>query len=807
MYDMRELLSHPNKLLLSHLRHVASIAVAAVNDRGYRFVVANSVITNRQLSDLMWIVAASHDIAKATVHFQNYIRNPDGIHSNLKNHSLLSSLFGYYVAIKFCKQLWSDKIIAELIPVMVFIAIKRHHGNIENLEKEVLLSNDDIEYLSEQIRSIDADLIEPIILNLFRDQCFDVTWCDFLEFWNDSQVKQKLSDFRVDFRFSYPKLDERSRFILFNLFQILYATLMYADKSDVILQDVRVEKKDTNFERCLNRFRKENGFNNPDSEINRMKNEAYFNTLKYLEVIFKPEQHLYSITLPTGLGKTLLAFGAAEKIRSLTGNSFSKTAIVIPFTSIIDQNFEVYRQVVKSDSSEVIMKHHHLNEPIYKDSSERVFEYDKSQFLIETWQSEIVVTTFVQFLETILSMDKTKLMKLANLKNAIILLDEIQTIPYELWETVRKTFISLGESLNIYFVLISATQPLIFTPGEDIVELVPDHRKYFKFFNRTRLHYVKESVSFDTFVQGVSEYLEKEPQKDVAVIMNTKKAALECYVQLVDSDLFEEKSNEFYFLSTLITPHERKQIIKKIKGKSEKRKILVSTQLIEAGVDISVDTVFRQLSPIDSIIQSAGRANRYNEKHCISDVFLYDIAGEHSKTSSRIYGSDLMLKTKIVLSNIEVLEEKNYLELIDRYFMEVRKQSDETTSDLLNAILSLQFAQIDLKYIEERRCESVFVQLNKEAKKVWEQYLELYDKNGLTPWERKTLFSSFKSLFYDYVINVPIPYGETRINFDSEKVYGFYVSKLDHPATFYSYSSKDTQVNTGYDARKNMVSI
>jgi CRISPR-associated endonuclease/helicase Cas3 len=235
---------------------------------------------------------------------------------------------------------------------------------------------------------------------------------------------------------------------------------MYADKSDVILQDIKILKKELDIEMCLNDFREENGFNNPDSDINRMKNEAYFNTLKYLEDTFNPEQHLYSITLPTGLGKTLLAFGAAEKIRSLLGCRFSKTIIVIPFTSIIDQNFEVYRQVVKSDSSEVIMKHHHLNEPIYKDSSERVFEYDKSQFLIETWQSEIVVTTFVQFLETILSMDKTKQMKLANLNNAIILLDEIQTIPYELWETIRKTFISLGESLNIYFVLISATQPL-----------------------------------------------------------------------------------------------------------------------------------------------------------------------------------------------------------------------------------------------------------------------------------------------------------------------------------------------------------
>lgn len=804
---MRDILSHSDKLLIDHLFKVASISTSVVDGKGYRFVLGNTEITNRQLTDLVWIAAVSHDIAKAMDYFQDYIRNPEEIHSNLKNHSLLSSVFAYFVATRYCEQQFSDKLLLDLVPVLVFIAVKRHHGNIDNLEREVLFSNDDIEYLSEQIRSIDKVSIESIVLSLFSSGPVRVTWKEFLAFWDSNTFQRNLSDFRIFFKFNYSKLDEKSRMVLFNLFQVIYSTLMYADKNDVILRDVEARGRTTNIAHCLSRFREVNGFNQPQSEINRIKNEVYFKTLQHLEEVFTPEQHLYSITLSTGLGKTLIAYAVAEQIRKLTGNFDAKIAIVIPYTSIIDQNYDVYQQVLETDSSEVLLKHHHLSEPRYKDGSERVYDFDKSQFLIETWQSETIVTTFVQFLETVLSMDKTKLMKLTNLKNAIVLLDEIQTIPYELWETVRKTFISLGESLNMYFVLISATQPLIFTPGKDITELVPVYRKYFQVFNRTRLHYKKEPVSLNSFINTISEYICDEPAKDVLVIMNTKKAARDCFELLTKNDIEYTRDTEFYFLSTLITPYERKEIIRKIKKKDGKRKIIVSTQLIEAGVDISVDTIFRQLSPIDSIIQSAGRANRYNEKECVSDIFLYDIDGIHRKITHRIYGSDLMLKTKNTLSGIELLEEKNYLDLIDRYYKEVRKQSDETSSDLLSAILGLQFAQVDLKLIAERQCEPVFIQLNEESQKVWEMYVDLYDKEELTPWERKAQFASFKSVFYDYVINVPISYGESRINFDSEQIYGFYLSKLEQPSIFYSYSSEDTKINTGYNINETVVSI
>ncbi len=797
---MTELLSHPNKLLINHLREVATIAKATIEGKGYSFDLGNGMdITPLQLTDLVWITGAFHDLAKATSYFQAYIRNPEEVHNQLKNHAQLSSVFAYYVATRYCQHKIKDKLMAELLPSLVLIAVKRHHGSIENLERELLFDNTQIENLTTQIQSINPEQVELIIEQLLTDSPVKVTWKEFIGYWERNTFQNQLKDFRIlSFKFNYPKIDPSTRIALFYLFQVIYSALMFADKNDVILEDAIIEGQTTDITNCLAQLRERKGFNQAKSEIDELKNEAYFNTLDNMGKVFSSENHIYSLTLPTGLGKTLTAYAVADKLRQLSGNATAKIIINIPFTSIIDQNFRVYRDVLGTESSQILLKHHHLAEPAYKDGSERIYDFDKSQFLIETWQSETIVTTFVQFLETILSMDKTKLMKLSHLQNAIVLLDEIQTIPYPMWETIRQSFKTLGETLNMYFVLISATQPLIFNPGEDIFELVPNYQKYFRFFNRTRLHYTEKSIRFNEFIEKVSEYAIDQPKKDILIILNTKDATRKCFEQLTAHDL---EDTNYYFLSTLITPFERKQIIDKITKKNGNRKLIVSTQLIEAGVDISVDTIFRQLSPIDSIIQSAGRANRYNEKLEISDVFIYEIE-ELNKATNLIYGSDLILKTKNVLKDLYQIEESGYLQLIERYFIEVRKQSNETTSNLMKAILGLRFAEVDLKFIEERKSESVFIQLNVEAKAVWEQYLAIYNQAGLTPWERKARFASIKSIFYDYVINVPIRYGESKISFDSEQTHGFYLSRIDQPSDFYSFSLIDSKLNTGYTNNK-----
>jgi CRISPR-associated endonuclease/helicase Cas3 len=157
-----------------------------------------------------------------------------------------------------------------------------------------------------------------------------------------------------------------------------------------------------------------------------------------------------------------------------------------------------------------------------------------------------------------------------------------------------------------------------------------------------------------------------------------------------------------------------------------------------------------------------------------------------------------MLKTENVLKDFQQIEEKDYILLIERYFIEVRKQSDNTSQPILKAIKNLDFGLVDFELIENRKTESVFIQLNERAKKIWEKYVEIYSKKDIKPWVREEEFSAIKSEFYDFVINVPIPYDKTSIDFDSEKQFNFYVSEYENPSRNYHYSDSNYFENIGY---------
>ncbi len=801
-----ELISHPDKLLITHLSEVANIAVKTIEGKSFNFslnINNENIDITAIIPNLMYLAAAFHDLGKATSFFQAYINNPEKEHDKRKSHALISAIFVYFITEKYFEKIEIPPVLKQLLSVFVFSAVKRHHGKLNNLSSEILIDNEWQDLLVEQVKSIDSIKIKNLINKQLSNFDFKVDWFDFIDYIENKEYDLIFDDFSFDvLQDNYKDLKNNTQISLFYLHQLIYSTLLYSDKNDVILKD-KVSFKQSNVIGKINEFRERNNFNNPKSEINKLKNDAFFESSKHLDKIFQKEKHIYSITLPTGLGKTITAFMLADKLRKLADFQDSKIIINIPFTSIIDQNFEVYADILSTYNTDILLKHHHLAEPVYK-TNENTADYYESKFLIETWQSDIVVTTFVQLLETLLSCDKTKLMKFAHLANSVILLDEIQTVPYEHWETIRETFKILGEKFNIYFILISATQPLIFTPNKDIVELVPDYKKYFRFFNRTKLYINNQKISFDDFKLNLSEYIVKNPSKDILVIVNTKNAARETFEYICNE--IDTENIETYFLTTLITPFERKKIIKKIKKLSVSQKVIISTQLVEAGVDISVDTVFRQIAPLDSIIQAAGRANRYAEKPNIAEIFIYDIE-DFRQVSNLIYGSDLLLKTSNVLKGFEIVEEKDYIMLIEKYFLEVRKQSDQTSSKLFKAIKNLDFSDIDFKLIENRKSESIFVQLNESAKNIWEKYVDIYSKKDLKPWERKEEFSLIKSEFYDFVINVPIPWDDDSISFDSEKEYNFYVSYLDNPSQNYKYSQTDFTQNKGYISLKNITII
>jgi CRISPR-associated endonuclease/helicase Cas3 len=736
------------------------------------------------LIQLAFLMGAFHDLGKATRYFQHYLLHPDHEVIGPKSHALISALFVKEMAAEYLGKTSIPEPEKGLFAHLAFTAVKRHHGKLDEFEDELFIEASS-QMLQEQILAFDEEGVEEIIRSFGLD--LEYNFKQFKKYILSKDYLHDMPDFYME---SFDAFTSSEKIQYYYLHQLLFSTLLLSDKTDVIL-DSRMDLTRSIPADIVEQYRCSKGFNHPQTTIDIRKNEAYQESLQHLERVFTPEKHIYSLTLPTGLGKTITSFAVARKMKGMPGVDCKRLIITIPFTSIIDQNYDVYNQIVNTDDSAVILKHHHLAEPIYK-MSDDLLSPDKSQFLIETWDSEIVVTTFVQLFNSIFSNDKSLLMKLPHLANAIVILDEIQTMPYQYWQLVKNVFEVLGEIYHCYFILMSATQPMLFLPEKEIIEIVPDYKKYFSYFNRTKLfNKTSSSVSLSVFTDQIYAYMQEHPHKDILIILNTKKHSKKCFIDL--REMIDPLAEDIYYLSTMITPYERKQILSLIKAQSDKRKIIVSTQLIEAGVDISVDTVFRVLAPVDSIIQAAGRANRYGEKEQPGEVYLYEV-DELKKATSLVYGADLIQKTKNVLQGISELEESSYLHLIESYFKEVRKQSESHSSVYLKGIYDLKFKTVGaFSLIEERDTESVFIQLNEHAKEIWERYVRIYQDASTDQFQKKQEFAMLKSSFYDYVINVPVPYDKKKIDFDNEPVLGFYLSLLESPSRFYND-------NTGYEA-------
>jgi CRISPR-associated endonuclease/helicase Cas3 len=791
---MNTINSHPGIPLIHHLKAVASNCLNVAQSNTTDFYLSQDT-----KETIAYICGAFHDIGKATKYFQDYLKNPQGQFSSLKNHSLPSAVFVFYAIKQIGEQLLAeDQKLTDLMACLCFIVVKRHHGHLRDFNDEVTIRENHLE-LQKQFSSIDSEAIQKLIDNLLREQELTVSWQDFLVWINSSSSIEDVEYAYFDFKdeeFSGWDKDQKSA--SYYLFLWLFGTLLYSDKSDVILAGTFPELPQPTIQ-FLSDFRQKNGFNNPLKKIDQLKNEAYFSVIDKIEKDFSDSQRFYSITMPTGLGKTLTALGAALKIKEKAALHTGKLIIAIPFTSIIDQNYQVYNEVFTNPNSAFLLKHHHLSEPEYKEGEDTVRSNDQSQHLIETWQSAVVVTTFVQLLECLVTNNKTKLLKFSSLSNSIIILDEVQQIPHHLWKVIRTTFFTLAKNLNCYFLLMSATQPLIFHPGKEIEELVPAYQKYFKVFNRTRLvNKTNETIPLEKFIEDVVVYTQQHPMKDILIILNTKKITLECFRELKHK---VDDNTEIRYLTTLITPIERKNIISEIKAnkQGEKRYLIVSTQLVEAGVDISVDTVFRALAPLDSIIQAAGRANRYNEKPEVCDIFIYKIE-EQYKISCRLYGKELILKTELVIESQQFIKEEGYLSLIENYFEQVKTLADYSDNKLLHSLLNLEFEKTgEFQLIEEIKSESIFVALDEKAKEIWNIFLEIQHDEALSSLDRRKKFSKIKSSFYEYVINIPIPHDRIDIGLPYEPQFGFYYWGYDEPEKdFYTYNLTDPAKNEGY---------
>lgn len=329
----------------------------------------------------------------------------------------------------------------------------------------------------------------------------------------------------------------------------------------------------------------------PDSPINRHRNGI-------LDACIRQggcPKGLFTLTVPTGGGKTLssLAFALAHA----KAHGMRRVIYVIPYTSIIDQTGAVFSDIL---GAEAVLEHH---SGMDYDAEESAGEAERRKALAtENWDAPLIVTTAVQFFESLYANRSSRCRKLHNLADAVILFDEAQTLPTPYLLPCVAAIGELVLHYGVSAVLCTATQPALnpyFSPlGLESRELCPDPAAEYRFFRRNTLEQLGELHEAALFSR-----LSAHPQ--VLCIVNRKAQAQRCYQALPDS-------GETYCLTTLLCPHDRKRLLAEIRTRLHEGLPcrVVATSLVEAGVDLDFPTVYREEAGLDSILQAAGRCNR-----------------------------------------------------------------------------------------------------------------------------------------------------------------------------------------------------
>lgn len=379
-----------------------------------------------------------------------------------------------------------------------------------------------------------------------------------------------------------------------------------------------------------------------------------------------PTVGLYTMTIPTGGGKTgaSLRFALAMALRKWdelkkTGKTDIQPKIiyVIPYTSIIEQNAEKFRSMVDEKN---VLEHHSNYEGR---TGARDEELKLEELASENWDAPLVVTTSVRFFEALYANRPAKCRRLHNLANAVIIFDEAQQIPVEHLLPCTKAIEELVRHYGVTAVLCTATQPALSGMFGDLPvrEIQPDCAALYQAMRRTT---VKVLPGKPMAVQEIAKMISR--RKQALCIVNTRQAAKDVY------DALPEKCCK-YHLSTLMTSADRRRVIQEVTEqlKNGKPVVLVSTSLIEAGVDMDFPVVFRELTGLDSILQAAGRCNRngYRRKDR-SIVYVFTRDGN----------TPVMLKHNIQACQAALMEhadDLDSLEAIRMYFEELYRSNGE----------------------------------------------------------------------------------------------------------------------------------
>lgn len=682
MVDVTNLKSHPDKLLFIHVNGV----------------IENSKKLTEGLDGAKWaeLAAIFHDLGKINPNFQDKLLTKKA--EGYTHHAYLSA----YAFFAFCVNKYNRELIRNILDkgnlqnelIALVILIAKHHGHLPDFCPEADNETDAYILNKDEIKNL-FTFLEKELEQLPVDQ--------FIQYFDDfkkmNSFKALLQNEKIQKQFLekivFNNKSEKDCLDFFMNTQFAFSALIQADKVDAM--DSKNIEEDKNRVQEFSRIYPETlkkyiSKFNADSKLNGLRTQIREESKTNIQKPLQVGKRVFELTAPTGSGKTVMLLSLASKIIETKGNF--RIVYALPFLSITEQvekevleifkNFLDKNYVQRIDSKSSNLKFDKIQADLDAEpSKEKIKQLDFLAFQEQVFAYPFVITTFVRFFETLLSNYNSTLLKLPNFSRTIFLLDEIQALPPRLYTFFVAYLTKFCDKFDSYAIISTATQPNFDLPKEEEVQKffntyqkptsILEHQKYFEndIFNRYQIDYLEDVINNEQLAEQVLS-----ENASVLVILNTiddSKALFKELEQNFDKD-------DLYLLNTHFTPDDRKKKIAVIKKRLEKNKrtILISTQLIEAGVDIDFPVLYRDFALISSIIQSAGRCNRNGKLNSLGKVRLFNLVKEGKKRANLIYGKgrdkDILTFTKKAWGNANSYQEKELLNVQKDFFNKIANE-------------------------------------------------------------------------------------------------------------------------------------
>lgn len=620
-----------------------------------------------QLASTARLIGLLHDLGKYTAEFQHYIRQPLGSQITQKGKIDHSTAGGQFLLSRYGNKGEFAKLTTEIASMAIF---SHHTGLLDFLDLNPDKSNFVVRANKENILSkVDFDaFFREVISETGLDGLFDQAMREI------AQIDQRMRDIQSNTEYF---------FYWGMVVKLLFSSLVDADRLDSA--EFEAQESLTNnwhepalwceFADKLNAHLNKLAVTN--TQNNQPKQSSEIATIRQqisaeCELAGNRPTGIYQLSVPTGSGKTLSSLRFALKHARKWNKK--RIIIVIPYTTIIDQTAREIRNVLQCNDA---ILEHHCNVVVDEDNNDNENSYSSATIKpTERWDVPIVITTQVQFLDAIFSDSNTNLRRLQALTNSVIIFDEVQSLPIHCTYLFNLAVNFLRDFCNTTALLCTATQPNLNTLEHPIrvspnASLIGNIEGMDETFNRVQL--VDNCVVGGSSVTDIANLLlQYAKSEDVLCVVNTTKQACELFQSV--SDLVDLEKLDVCHLSTRMCPAHRMTVLEtmrkqlQIPQKQRKKILCVSTPLIEAGVNISFPRVFRVITGLPSIAQTAGRCNRHGELHC-GYVHLIDFANERLGSLLDVKIGQQITRSLIADVGIdELLSERTMQAYFERYY-------------------------------------------------------------------------------------------------------------------------------------------